>query len=119
MPSQHLPDRGGLAAWHRLLGDDRRSRPRARAQGFPGCCEPSSTRSPGSRSACTPAICGIILGFVSVSLYEGFQPAADIVQTAPAQLIQLYEDTSRLPVAGPMENELRTYVVSVRLRELS
>jgi len=84
---------------------------------FPGLMRAQLNEVAGIAIGVLAAIYGIILGFVIVSLYEGFQAAAANVQAASAELIQLYEDTSRLPIAGAMKVELRTYVADVRFRE--
>jgi hypothetical protein len=65
------------------------------------------------------AVFGIILGFVTVSLYETFTDTTATVQKEATELIQLYEDTrSFAPApAAAMKGEIRSYVAAVRFRE--
>ena len=65
------------------------------------------------------AVFGIILGFVTVSLYESFTDAQHNVQTEATELVQLYEDTRAFPraEARAAEREIKTYVATVRFRE--
>jgi hypothetical protein len=63
------------------------------------------------------AIYGITLGFVIVTLYENFESAQSAVQDSASQLVQLYRDTSGLPIAKAIRGEMTTYVANVRFRE--
>lgn len=65
------------------------------------------------------AVFGIILGFVTVSLYETFTDTTATVQKEATELIQLYEDTRAFAPApaAAMEREVRSYVAAVRFRE--
>ena len=65
------------------------------------------------------AVFGIILGFVTVSLYESFTDAQHNVQTEATDIVQLYEDTRAFPQANARaaEQEIKTYVATVRFRE--
>lgn len=65
------------------------------------------------------AVFGIILGFVTVSLYETFTDTTATVQKEATELIQLYEDTRAFAAApaAAMEREIRSYVAAVRFRE--
>jgi hypothetical protein len=65
------------------------------------------------------AVFGIILGFVTVSLYESFTDAQHNVQTEATEVIQLYEDTRAFPpaIARAAAEEIKTYVATVRFRE--
>ena len=65
------------------------------------------------------AVFGIILGFVTVSLYESFTTATQTVQTEATELTQLYEDTRAFPPAraAAVEREVRSYIATVRFVE--
>jgi hypothetical protein len=65
------------------------------------------------------AVFGIILGFVTVSLYESFTEAQQNVQTEATEVLQLYEDTRAFPraQARAARREIKTYVATVRFRE--
>jgi hypothetical protein len=63
------------------------------------------------------AIYGITLGFVIVVLYEEFNSAQSNVQAESGQLVQLYQDTSGMPIASALETQMRGYVADVRFRE--
>jgi hypothetical protein len=65
------------------------------------------------------AVFGIILGFVTVSLYETFTDTTATVQKEATELIQLYEDTRAFAPApaAAMKREIRSYIAAVRFRE--
>ena len=65
------------------------------------------------------AVFGIILGFVTVSLYETFTDAQATVEREATELIQLLEDTRSFPprTAAAIEGEIRSYIAAVRFSE--
>jgi hypothetical protein len=65
------------------------------------------------------AVFGIILGFVTVSLYESFATATQTVQTEATELTQLYEDTRGFQPAraAAIEREIKSYIATVRYVE--
>jgi len=65
------------------------------------------------------AVFGILLGFVTVALYEDFTDAKATVQAEATDLIQLYEDTRAFPAdpAARIEGEIRSYIAAVRFSE--
>ena len=84
---------------------------------FPGVAKHEGNDLVGVVIGVLAGVYGIILGFVIVSLYEDFQDAGATVQDEGAQLVQLYEDTRGLPIAGAIEEEIKAYVAEVRYRE--
>ncbi|HEV7808754.1 MAG TPA: DUF4239 domain-containing protein [Solirubrobacteraceae bacterium] len=65
------------------------------------------------------AVFGIILGFVTVSLYESFTDAQATVQSEATDLIQLYEDSLAFPPRekAAVRREIQAYIATVRFRE--
>ncbi|MDX6720226.1 MAG: hypothetical protein QOJ63_2480 [Solirubrobacteraceae bacterium] len=65
------------------------------------------------------AVFGIILGFVTVSLYETFTDTKATVQEEATELIQLYEDSLVFApaAAAAMQREIKSYIAAVRFRE--
>lgn len=65
------------------------------------------------------AVFGIILGFVTVSLYENFTEAQASVEREATELIQLLEDTRSFAphAADAMQREIRSYIAAVRFSE--
>jgi heme/copper-type cytochrome/quinol oxidase subunit 1 len=65
------------------------------------------------------AVFGIILGFVTVSLYESYSDAKATVQQEATQVIELFNDTRSFPKApaAKVEHEIKAYLAAVRFRE--
>jgi hypothetical protein len=65
------------------------------------------------------AVFGILLGFVTVALYQDFTDAKATVQSEATELIQLYNDSRAFapPAAAAVEHEIKSYIAAVRFSE--
>ena len=65
------------------------------------------------------AVFGILLGFVTVSLYDSFTDAKATVRSEATELIQLYNDSRAFPAASAaaVEREIKSYIAAVRFSE--
>jgi uncharacterized protein DUF4239 len=84
---------------------------------FPEFARVESNDVAGVAIGVIAAIYGITLGFVIVVLYEEFNGAQANVQAESGHLVQLYQDTSALPIAKAMQTQMRGYVADVVFRE--
>ena len=65
------------------------------------------------------AVLGILLGFVTVSLYQDFTDAEATVQREATEVVQLYNDSLAFSPAAAhrMRREIKSYLATVRFRE--
>ena len=65
------------------------------------------------------AVFGILLGFVTISLYESFTDAKATVRSEATEVIQLYNDSRAFEpaAAAAAEREIKSYVATVRFVE--
>jgi hypothetical protein len=65
------------------------------------------------------AVYGILLGFVTVALYQDFTDAKATVQEEATELIQIYEDSRAFPpaTAAAVLTEVKSYIAAVRFSE--
>jgi hypothetical protein len=65
------------------------------------------------------AIYGILLGFITVALYQDFTDAKATVRVEATQLVQLYEDSLAFPkpTSAAVQKQINGYITTVRGRE--
>jgi hypothetical protein len=65
------------------------------------------------------ALFGILLGFVTIALYQDYTTAHETVRTEATELVQLYDDSRAFPppTAAAIEHEIESYVAAVRFSE--
>jgi hypothetical protein len=65
------------------------------------------------------AIFGILLGFVTVALYQDFTDSKDTVRSEATELIELYNDSRAFapPAAAAVERQIKSYIAAVRFNE--
>jgi hypothetical protein len=65
------------------------------------------------------AVFGILLGFVTVALYQDFTDAEATVRSEATELIQLYNDSRAFspPAAAAVKREIKSYIAAVRFSE--